>query len=33
VVCAYSDDDKLAIIITAYQPHPERWIDFSRRRK
>jgi hypothetical protein len=33
VVCAYSDDDKLAVIITAYQPHPDRWIDFSRRRK
>ena len=33
VVCAYSDEDSLAIIITAYQPHPEQWIDFTRRRK
>ena len=33
VVCAHSDDDKLAIIVTAYQPNPERWIDFSRRKK
>jgi len=33
VVCAYFDEDSLAIIITAYQPHPDRWIDFSRRKK
>ena len=33
VVCAYSGEDGLAIIITAYQPHPEQWIDFTRRRK
>ena len=33
VVCAYSEDEKLSIVITAYQPHPERWIDFSRRQK
>lgn len=33
VICAYSDEDKLAIIITAYQPHPDRWVDFSRRKK
>ncbi|MBW2005641.1 MAG: DUF4258 domain-containing protein [Deltaproteobacteria bacterium] len=33
VVCAYADEDSLAIIITAYQPHPDRWIDFSRRKK
>lgn len=33
VVCAYSYEDSLAIIITAYQPDPEQWIDFTRRRK
>jgi len=33
VVCAYSHEDSLGIIITAYQPHPDRWIDFSRRKK
>jgi len=32
-VCAYSEDEKLSIIITVYQPNPERWIDFSRRIK
>jgi hypothetical protein len=33
VVCAHSDDENITIIITAYQPHPERWIDFLRRKK
>lgn len=33
IVCAYSNDDNIAIIITAYQPHPDRWIDLMRRRK
>ena len=33
IVCAYSEEDSLAIIITAYQPHPDQWIDFTRRRK
>ena len=33
IVCAHSEDDKLAIIITAYQPNREKWIDFSRRKK
>jgi hypothetical protein len=33
IVCAYSDEDSLAIIITAYQPHPDRWIDYTRRKK
>ena len=33
VVCAYSEDENLAIVITAYQPNPERWIDFSRRQQ
>jgi hypothetical protein len=31
-VCAYSEDEKLSIVITVYQPNPERWIDFSRRK-
>ncbi len=26
-------EDSLAIIITAYQPLPEQWIDFTRRKK
>ena len=33
VLCAYSNDDNMVIIITAYQPHPDRWIDFERRVK
>ena len=32
-VCAYSEDEQLSIVITVYQPNPERWIDFSRRKK
>ena len=32
VVCAYSGEDDLAIVITAYQPDPNLWIDFKRRR-
>jgi hypothetical protein len=30
-VCAFSKDEELSIVITVYQPDPERWIDFSRR--
>jgi hypothetical protein len=33
IVCAYSDDDNIAIIITVYHPHPEQWLDFSRRKR
>lgn len=33
IVCAYNDSEKIAIIITAYQPDAEKWIDFKRRRK
>jgi hypothetical protein len=32
MVCAYADDVREAIIITAYEPSPTRWIDFERRR-
>jgi len=33
VLCAYSNDDNIAIIITSYQPHPDRWVNFERRKK
>jgi len=33
IVCAYSEEDSLTIIITVYQPHPDRWIEFERRKK
>jgi len=32
VVCAYSGDDDLAIIITVYQPDPQKWINYERRK-
>lgn len=33
VVCAYSDEDDMVIIINVYEPHPGRWVDFERRLK
>jgi hypothetical protein len=32
-VCAYSQEDNLAIVITVYHPDPELWIDYKFRRK
>ncbi len=32
IVCAYANDVDTAIIITVYQPDPDKWIDFERRR-
>jgi hypothetical protein len=32
LVCAYSEEDDLAIVITAYQPEPSQWIDYRRRK-
>ncbi len=32
VVCAYNGEDDTAIVITAYQPDPARWVDNRRRR-
>lgn len=32
VVCALSPDD-IVPIITAYEPHPDGWIDYKKRRK
>jgi hypothetical protein len=32
VLCAYTKEEETAIIITAYQPDPDRWIDFERRK-
>jgi hypothetical protein len=31
-VCAYATDSNAAIIITVYQPNPDIWIDFERRK-
>lgn len=33
VVCAYTRDDDLAIVVTAYQPDPNLWIDYKRRKR
>lgn len=32
LVCAYSEELDLVIIITVYQPHPDKWMDFERRK-
>jgi hypothetical protein len=32
VVCAYANDDDLAIVITVYKPDPAQWVNFLRRR-
>ena len=33
VVCAYSVEDDLAIVVTVYQPDPNLWIDYRRRKR
>ena len=32
-VCGYSNTEELTIVITAYEPDPDKWIDFRRRKK
>ncbi|MBI3354324.1 MAG: DUF4258 domain-containing protein [Nitrospirae bacterium] len=32
IACAYSKHDDMAIIITVYQPDPDKWIEFERRK-
>jgi hypothetical protein len=32
IVCAYSEEDELAIVITSYQPDPRKWVDYERRK-
>jgi hypothetical protein len=31
VVCAYASEEDQAIVITVYEPDPNRWADFRRR--
>jgi len=31
IVCAYSSEDDLAIVITVYHPDPSRWNEYRRR--
>jgi len=32
IVCAPVEEEELLIIITVYEPHPDLWIDFRKRR-
>lgn len=32
IVCAYTSESDLAIIITVYRPDPKQWINFERRK-
>ena len=33
VVCAYSEEDNMSIIVTVYQPNPDLWYEYRRRKK
>ena len=33
VVCAYAAVELLGIVITVYEPDPEKWFDFLRRKQ
>lgn len=33
IVCAYDSEDELAIVVTAYEPDPLKWIDLRRRKQ
>lgn len=32
-VCAHAPEDDMAIVITAYEPDPEKWVNYKERRK
>jgi hypothetical protein len=32
IVCAYSKEDDMVIIITVYEPDSQKWINFERRK-
>ena len=32
IVCAYSEEEDLTIVITTYQPDPELWVGYIRRK-
>ena len=31
-VCSYNENEEAAIVITVYEPNPDLWIDYKRRR-
>lgn len=33
IVCAYDSEDDQTIIVTVYQPDPNRWVGYKRRKK
>lgn len=33
IVCAYTKEEEKSIIITVYEPDPNKWIDFERRKR
>lgn len=33
IVCAYNEEENQAIVITVYQPDPELWIEYKRRKQ
>lgn len=33
VVCAYDSDSDMAIVVTAYEPDPEAWVEFRERKR
>jgi hypothetical protein len=32
IVCAYGKDDDIVVVVTVYQPDPDKWIGFERRK-
>ena len=32
VVCAHAEEAEVAIVVTVYEPNPDRWVSFERRR-
>jgi hypothetical protein len=32
IVCAYGKEDDIAVVVTVYQPDPDKWISFERRK-
>jgi len=33
IVCAYASEENLVIVITVYEPDPNKWINYERRRR
>jgi hypothetical protein len=33
VVCAYDDREDRTVVVTVYQPEPDRWAEYRRRKK